>query len=67
MPPRTLTGLFRSLARCGDTVTLPCERYESFNVAVAGSIVMYDRLAKRRRAATEESAQAKSRGRRRLR
>ena len=31
-------------------VSLPSERYESFNVAVAGSIVMYDRLAKLRRA-----------------
>lgn len=27
-------------------VRIPCVRYESFNVAVAGSIVMYDRLAK---------------------
>mmetsp|Transcript_6573 Transcript_6573/g.11571 ORF Transcript_6573/g.11571 Transcript_6573/m.11571 type:complete len:87 (-) Transcript_6573:57-317(-) len=28
-------------------VALPSVRYESFNVAMAGSIVMYDRLAKR--------------------
>ena len=37
------------------------------NVAVAGSIVMHDRLAKRRRAAAEELTKAKSRSRRRLR
>lgn len=41
------TGLPQSVVRaCHRHVTLPCERYESFNVAVAGSLVMYDRLAK---------------------
>ena len=37
------------LAACHRTVSLPSERYESFNVAVAGSVVLYDRLAKHRR------------------
>ena len=53
------TGLPESVVRaCHRHVTLPVERYESFNVAVAGAIVMYDRLAKVRRAAAAfESAQ----------
>lgn len=37
------------LARCHRAVSIPCApgRPQSFNVAVAGSLVMYDRLAKR--------------------
>lgn len=35
---------------CHKTVSLPSVRYPSFNVAVAGSIIMYDRLAKQARA-----------------
>ena len=31
---------------CHRHVALPSERYESYNVAAAGSIVMYDRMAK---------------------
>jgi tRNA G18 (ribose-2'-O)-methylase SpoU len=43
------SGLPESVLRaCNHRVTLPCERYESFNVAVAGAMVLYDRLAKQR-------------------
>lgn len=31
---------------CHKSVSLPSVRYPSFNVAVSGSIVMYDRIAK---------------------
>jgi tRNA(Leu) C34 or U34 (ribose-2'-O)-methylase TrmL len=34
------------LRACHRTVALPSVRYSSFNVAVSGSIVMYDRVAK---------------------
>jgi tRNA G18 (ribose-2'-O)-methylase SpoU len=34
------------LARCQGVVSLPSIRTNSFNVAVAGSIVMYDRMSK---------------------
>ncbi len=37
------------LQACHSVVSLPSERYASYNVAMAGSIVMYDRLAKERR------------------
>jgi tRNA G18 (ribose-2'-O)-methylase SpoU len=61
------TGLPESVVRaCHRHVTLPCERYESFNVAVAGSLVMYDRLAKLRqrlKAAEEARPQAVEAGR----
>ena len=40
-------------------ITLPAVREASFNVAVAGSIVMYDRLAKSR---AQEKAAAKRGG-----
>lgn len=44
------TGVPDSVLRsCHRVVSLPSVRYESFNVAVAGSIVMYDRMAKQRR------------------
>eukprot|EP00322_Chrysochromulina_rotalis_P003161 CAMPEP_0115853686 /NCGR_PEP_ID=MMETSP0287-20121206/13633_1 /TAXON_ID=412157 /ORGANISM="Chrysochromulina rotalis, Strain UIO044" /LENGTH=285 /DNA_ID=CAMNT_0003307773 /DNA_START=67 /DNA_END=924 /DNA_ORIENTATION=- len=44
------SGLPESVIRaCHRTVSLPSQRCESFNVAVAGSVVMYDRLAKERR------------------
>ena len=36
------------LRRCGWTITIPSVREQSMNVAVAGSIVLYDRLAKTR-------------------
>lgn len=35
------------LARCHHTVSLPASRTQSYNVAVAGSLVMYDRQTKR--------------------
>ena len=41
------TGLADSVMRAAQHhVALPSVRYESYNVAVAGSIVLYDRLAK---------------------
>ena len=43
------SGLPKSVVRaCHRHVTLPAAKYESFNVAVAGALVMYDRLAKER-------------------
>ena len=43
------SGLPESVRRaCHRCVSLPSVRYESYNLAVAGSIVMYDRLAKQR-------------------
>eukprot|EP00966_Prymnesium_polylepis_P085538 1980378-Prymnesium_polylepis.1 len=43
------TGLPKSVVHaCHQHVALPAERYESYNVAMAGSIVMYDRIAKER-------------------
>jgi tRNA(Leu) C34 or U34 (ribose-2'-O)-methylase TrmL len=40
-------GLPRSVLRaCHDVVSLRSEQYASYNVAVAGTIVMYDRMAK---------------------
>jgi tRNA C32,U32 (ribose-2'-O)-methylase TrmJ len=41
---------------CHERVALPSVRYSSYNVAVAGSIVLYDRLAKERRRDAEEEA-----------
>jgi len=42
-------GVPRSVLRgCREIVSLESELYGSYNVAVAGSIVMYDRLVKRR-------------------
>ena len=35
------------LRACHERVSIPSERYSSYNVAMAGSIVLYDRLAKR--------------------
>ena len=47
-------GVPKSIVRgCREVVSLECEMYGSYNVAVAGSIVMYDRLMKQR--AKEES------------
>lgn len=40
-----------ALARCTHVVSLESVRTESFNVAVAGSLVMFDRLTKQRQAA----------------
>ena len=38
-----------ALERCAHTVSLPALRTQSFNVAVAGALVMYDRLTKQRK------------------
>jgi tRNA G18 (ribose-2'-O)-methylase SpoU len=44
------TGLPESVVRaCALHVSLPSVRSPSFNVAVAGSILMYDRYAKRKK------------------
>ena len=37
------------LRACHETVSLESENYASYNVAVAGSLIMYDRMAKLRR------------------
>ena len=51
------TGLPQSVIdACHERVALPSVRYSSYNVAVAGSIVLYDRLAKERRRDAEEEA-----------
>ena len=48
-------GLPKSVVRgCREVVSLESEFYGSYNVAVAGSIVMYDRLMKRRKAEKEK-------------
>lgn len=41
------TSVVRS---CREVISLECELYGSYNVAVAGSIVMYDRMMKMRKA-----------------
>jgi tRNA C32,U32 (ribose-2'-O)-methylase TrmJ len=42
-------GLPTSVLRaCHATVSLESEHYASYNVAVAGSLIMYDRMAKQR-------------------
>ena len=41
-------------------VAIPSVRYESFNVAMAGSIVLYDRLAKQEAKQQAEGQQAKN-------
>eukprot|EP01063_Lacrimia_lanifica_P018948 TRINITY_DN25930_c0_g1_i1.p1 TRINITY_DN25930_c0_g1~~TRINITY_DN25930_c0_g1_i1.p1 ORF type:complete len:293 (+),score=81.33 TRINITY_DN25930_c0_g1_i1:45-923(+) len=43
-----------ALAAMHHTVSIPAARGASYNVAVAGSLVMYDRFAKRARGAPEE-------------
>ncbi|KAL7435429.1 hypothetical protein ACHAXH_005439 [Discostella pseudostelligera] len=44
-------GVPKSVVRgCREVVSLECELYGSYNVAVAGSIVMYDRMMKMRKA-----------------
>ena len=49
------TGLPESVVRaCALHVSLPSVRSPSFNVAVTGSLIMYDRLAKKRRARAED-------------
>lgn len=43
-------GLPLSISRaCHETVSIESERYPSYNVAVAGSIVLYDRMVKMRK------------------
>ena len=52
------SGLPESVLKaCHRRVTLPCAKYESFNVAVAGSMVLYDRLAKQK---AKQKAQQKA-------
>jgi tRNA G18 (ribose-2'-O)-methylase SpoU len=47
-------GVPRSVLRaCREVVSLDSELYGSYNVAVAGSIVMYDRMVKMRNKATK--------------
>ena len=44
-------GVPTSVVRgCREVISLECELYGSYNVAVAGSIVMYDRMMKMRKA-----------------
>ena len=57
IPPRVLEA-------CGACVALSAERYASYNVAMAGSIVLYDRLAKRRALAADGSAHREGKSRR---
>ena len=42
------------LSACHEVVSIPSERYSSYNVASAGSIVLYDRLAKKERRKEKE-------------
>ena len=50
-------GVPKSVLRaCHEVVSLKSERYASYNVAVAGSLVLYDRLAKERRRESGERA-----------
>lgn len=50
-------GVPKSVVRaCREVVSLECEMYGSYNVAVAGSIVMYDRLIKMRKAEEEKAS-----------
>ena len=49
-------GLPTSVQRaCHATVTLSSERYASYNVAVAGSLIAYDRMAKLKKAASAKA------------
>lgn len=44
------SGVPKSILRSAhEVVSLDCERYSSYNVAVAGSLVLYDRMEKMRR------------------
>ena len=62
------SGLPASVLRaCHRRVSLPAVRYESFNVAAAGSIVLYDRLAKQRRRAAPPAMSIARRPRPRVR
>ena len=48
-------GIPKSVVRgCREVVSLESEMYGSYNVAVAGSIVMYDRMMKMKRAEREQ-------------
>ena len=54
------------LRACHETISLSAENYASYNVAVAGSLVMYDRATKSRKAkeaAAAAAAAAAERGR----
>ena len=47
-------GVPKAVVRgCREVVSLECVNYGSYNVAVAGSLVMYDRMVKLRRAEKE--------------
>lgn len=53
------TGLPNSVVgACHEVVSISSERYASFNVAMAGSIVLHDRMAKRRLAEKRRRAEA---------
>jgi len=59
------TGLPKAVTQaCHLHVALPSTRYESYNVAMAGSIVMYDRLAKERMAGEKGGKRLKRKDRR---
>ena len=52
-------GLPKAVLRaCHSTVSLRAERYASFNVAIAGSLIMYDRQTKMRARSGEEALPA---------
>ena len=50
------------LRACHETISLSAENYASYNVAVAGSLVMYDRATKSRKKAAAAAAAAVSVG-----
>lgn len=56
-------GVPKSVVRgCRHVISLESESYGSYNVAVAGSLVMYDRLVKIRKAREEREAKKKQKG-----
>ena len=69
-PPRAVyllgsedTGLAASVvAAAHHHVALPAVRYESFNVAMAGSIVLYDRLAKQQQQQQQKEQEQEQQG-----
>ena len=53
------TGLSGAIAKaCAHRVFIPCLRASSYNVATAGALVMYDRLAKQRASGVAKSGEA---------
>ena len=52
-------GLPTSILRaCHERVSLRAENYASYNVAIAGSLIMYDRQAKERARRGEDAGEA---------